>query len=101
MPDVRSVKSRVTPASTVMPSKTIVVQPAFPDLAADADVKVQALVAESELELEALFEELLVAVDSPAAEVEAVLAFLFDNLGIGVAETRAAAPRTSPTVFSN
>lgn len=70
---------------TVMPFKIIMVQSAFPDLAAEADVKVQALVAEPELELEELFEELPVAVALAAAEVVVVFVFLLDNLGIGVA----------------
>lgn len=42
VPSVRSVKSRVVPAGTVMPERTMLVQSALPARAASASVKVQA-----------------------------------------------------------
>lgn len=122
MPEVKSVKSRVTPASTEIPSRTMVVQLAFPAFAAEADVKVQPADAlpESaelllELELPVETEAAAEVVDSPldtddvfvaelsvaaAAVAEVVVVFPL-AFGMGVPETRDATLRASPIVESN
>lgn len=121
VPEVKSVKSRVTPASTEMPSSTMVVQLAFPAFAAEADVKVQSAVALPasaelllELELPVETEAAAEVVDLPSdpdevfvaelsvgtavAEVVVVFPLAF---GMGVPETRDTTPRASPIVESN